>query len=130
MTPWGQAATWDPNVPRTVGETAARQARSVGIHFLLSPLLDLARDIRWGRVHESYGEDPELVARMATGFIKGVQDDAGEPSVLATGKHFLGYGQSLGGLNQAATQLGIRELTDVYAEPFRRAINEPGLRSS
>ena len=64
---------------------------------------------------------------MATGFIKGVQDDAGEPSILATGKHFLGYGQSLGGLNQAATQLGIRELTDVYAEPFRRAINEAGL---
>ncbi len=127
VTPWGQAATWDPEVSRKVGETAARQARSVGIHFLLSPLLDLARDIRWGRVHESYGEDPELVARMAVGFIKGVQDDAGEPSILATGKHFLGYGQSLGGLNQAATQLGIRELTDVYAEPFRRAINEAGL---
>ena len=127
VTPWGQAATWDPNVTRTVGETSARQARWAGIHFLLSPLLDLARDIRWGRVHESYGEDPELVARMAIGFIKGVQNDAGEPRVLATGKHFLGYGQSLGGLNQAATQLGIRELTDIYAEPFRRAINEAGL---
>ena len=126
VTPWGQAATWDPNVPRTVGETAAYQARSVGIHFLLSPLLDLARDIRWGRVHESYGEDPELVARMAIGFIQGVQGD-GESKILATGKHFLGYGQSLGGLNQAGTQLGIRELTDVHAEPFRRAINEAGL---
>ena len=127
VTPWGQAATWDPNVSRTVGEMAARQARSVGIHFLLSPLLDVARDIRWGRVHETYGEDPELVARMAIGFIQGVQDDDAEPRILATGKHFLGYGQSLGGLNQAATQLGYRELKDVYAEPFRRAIHEAGL---
>jgi beta-glucosidase len=127
VTPWGQAATWDPNVSRTVGKTAAGQARSVGIHFFMSPLLDLARDIRWGRVHETYGEDAELVARMAIGFIRGVQGDTGDSGTLATGKHFLGYGQSLGGLNQAVTQLGPRELTDVHAEPFRRAIAEAGL---
>ena len=83
--------------------------------------------MRWGRVHESYGEDPELVARMGIGFIRGVQGDAGDSGMLATGKHFLGYGHSLGGLNQAATQLGRRELTDVHAEPFRRAIAEAGL---
>jgi beta-xylosidase len=124
VTPWGQAATWDPSVSETVGETAARQARSAGIHFLMSPLLDLGRDIRWGRVHETYGEDPELVARMASGFIRGVQN---AEDVLATGKHFLGYGQSLGGLNQAATQLGVRELSDVHAEPFRRAIADTDL---
>ncbi len=127
VTPWGQAATWDPSVSRTVGETAAGQARSVGIHFFTSPLLDLARDMRWGRVHETYGEDAELISRMAIGFIRGVQGDAGDSGVLATGKHFLGYGQSLGGLNQAATHLGPRELTDVHAEPFRRAIAEAGL---
>jgi beta-glucosidase len=127
VTPWGQAATWDPNVSQTVGDIAARQARAVGVHFFMSPLLDLARDIRWGRVHETYGEDPELVARMAIGFIRGVQGDSGDSGTLATGKHFLGYGQSLGGLNQAATQLGPRELIDVHAEPFRRAIAEAGL---
>ncbi|MGR6919845.1 beta-glucosidase [[Actinomadura] parvosata] len=126
-TPWGQAATWDPETSRAVGEIARRQARSVGIHLFFSPLLDLARDIRWGRVHETYGEDPELVARMGIGFIRGVQGDSGETGMLATGKHFLGYGSSLGALNQAATQLGRRELTDVYAEPFRRAIAEAGL---
>jgi beta-glucosidase len=93
----------------------------------MSPLLDLARDIRWGRVHETYGEDPELVARMGIGFIGGVQGDDGDSGMLATGKHFLGYGHSLGALNQAATQLGRRELTDLYAEPFRRAIAEAGL---
>lgn len=126
-TAWGQAASWDPETSRRVGEIAARQARSVGIHLFFSPLLDVARDIRWGRVHESYGEDPELVARMGIGFIRGVQGDAGDSGMLATGKHFLGYAHSLGGLNQAATLLGRRELTDVYAEPFRRAIAEAGL---
>jgi beta-glucosidase len=126
-TPWGQAATWDPGVSRTVGEIARRQARSVGIHLFLSPLFDLARDLRWGRVHETYGEDPELVARMGIGFVRGVQGDDADAGMLCTGKHFLGYGTSLGALNQAATQLGRRELVDVHAEPFRRAIAEAGL---
>lgn len=126
-TPWGQAATWDPSVSRTVGEVAARQARSVGVHLLLSPVLDLARDLRWGRVHETYGEDAELSSQMGVGFIRGVQGDAADQGILATGKHFLAYGNSLGGLNQAATQLGRRELVDVHAEPFRRAISEAGL---
>ncbi|MBV9951159.1 MAG: glycoside hydrolase family 3 C-terminal domain-containing protein [Acidimicrobiia bacterium] len=127
-TPWGQAASWDPEVSRLVGSNAAAQAGWVGIHLFLSPLFDLARDIRWGRVHETYGEDPELVARMGVGFVRGVQGAAGDSGMLATGKHFLAYGHSLGALNQAATQLGRRELTDVHAEPFRRAIAEAGLR--
>ncbi|MBC9822881.1 glycoside hydrolase family 3 N-terminal domain-containing protein [Terrabacter sp. MAHUQ-38] len=126
-TPWGQAATWDPSVSRRIGEIAAQQARAVGIHLFFSPVLDLARDIRWGRVHETYGEDAELVTRMGIGFIRGVQDDAGDGGILATGKHFLGYGTSVGALNQASTQLGRRELVDVHAEPFRRAIAEAGL---
>jgi beta-glucosidase len=126
-TAWGQASTWDPETPRLVGQTAADQARAAGIHLLFSPVFDIARDIRWGRVHETYGEDPELVTRMGCAFVRGVQGEGGASGVLATGKHFLGYGHSLGGLNQAATQLGRRELVDVYAEPFRRAISEAGL---
>jgi beta-glucosidase len=126
-TPWGQAASWDPAMSRTVGHIAAQQARAVGIHLFFSPVLDLARDIRWGRVHESYGEDAELITQMGIGFIRGVQGDAADSGILATGKHFLGYGTSLGALNQAVTQLGRRELVDVHAEPFRRAIAEAGL---
>jgi beta-glucosidase len=126
-TAWGQAASWNPDVPRTVGDVAARQSREVGIHLLFSPLLDLARDIRWGRVHETYGEDAELVAQMGMGFIRGVQGDDGRSGVLASAKHFLAYGVSLAALNQATTQLGRRELVDVHAEPFRRAIAEAGL---
>jgi beta-glucosidase len=126
-TAWGQAASWDPDLTRCVGDIAARQAREVGIHMFFSPLLDLARDPRWGRVHETYGEDPELVARMGIGFIDGVQGDRDDTGVVATGKHFLGYGTSLGALNQAATNIGRRELTDVHAAPFRRAIAEARL---
>ncbi|MEU6917369.1 beta-glucosidase family protein [Streptomyces olindensis] len=126
-TPWGQAATWDPQVPRRIGEIVARESRDLGFHLMFSPVLDIVRDLRWGRVHETYGEDPELVSRMGVGYITGLQGERHESGVLATGKHFLGYGHSLGGLNQAATQLGRRELTDVYAEPFRRAIRETGL---
>jgi beta-glucosidase len=127
-TPWGQAATWDPNLTTRLAEHAARQARALDINAVFSPVLDIARDIRWGRVHETYGEDPELITRMGLGFIRGIHGADGNSGVHATGKHFLGYGSSIGALNQAGTQLGRRELRDVYAEPFRRAIAEAGLQ--
>ncbi|MBU8867720.1 glycoside hydrolase family 3 C-terminal domain-containing protein [Paenarthrobacter sp. MMS21-TAE1-1] len=87
----------------------------------------MARDIRWGRIHETYGEDAELVAQMGIGFIRGIQGGDARSGVLATAKHFLAYGVSLAALNQATTQLGRRELVDVHAEPFRRSIAEAGL---
>ncbi len=127
-TPWGQAATWDPTLSTLVGRTAARQARAVGIHLFFSPVLDVARDLRWGRVHETYGEDVELISRMGIGFIEGVQGAEADSGILATGKHFLAYGVSAGAVNQAVTQLGRRELVDVHAEPFRRAIAEARLQ--
>ncbi|WP_064857243.1 glycoside hydrolase family 3 protein [Mycolicibacterium mucogenicum] len=126
-TPWGQAATWNPELTFLLAQHAARQARTVGVQLVFSPVLDIARDPRWGRAHETYGEDPELVTRMGLAFIRGVQGIHNDSGVRATGKHFLGYGASLGGLNQATTALGRRELRDVYAEPFRRAIAEADL---
>lgn len=127
-TPWGQAATWDPQLTTQLADHAARQARALDINAVFSPVLDVARDIRWGRIHETYGEDPELVTQMSLGFIRGVHGRDGESGVYATGKHFLGYASSIGALNQAGTQLGRRELRDVYAEPFRRAIAEADLQ--
>lgn len=127
-TSWGQAATWSPALSGNVAEHAVRQARELGIQLIFSPVLDIARDIRWGRIHETYGEDPELIARMGVGYIRGIHGAGNDSGVFATGKHFLGYGSSVGALNQAATQLGRRELRDVYAEPFRRAIAEADLR--
>ncbi|GAA1650089.1 glycoside hydrolase family 3 N-terminal domain-containing protein [Actinoplanes couchii] len=124
-TPWGQAATWDPQLTGRASSVTAAQMDRIGIPLMFSPVLDLARDPRWGRVHETYGEDPELVAQFAVGFVRGVQETGS--NVVATGKHFLGYGHSEGGLNKAATHLGPRALLDDYAEPFRRAVAEAGL---
>ncbi|WP_223690691.1 glycoside hydrolase family 3 N-terminal domain-containing protein [Leifsonia poae] len=126
-TAWAQAATWDPELISRASTVTADHMRETGVQVLFAPVLDLARDPRWGRVHETYGEDPELVAQIAAAFVRGVHSSDASPRVLAGGKHFVGYGASEGGLNQAITQLGRRALTDEYAEPFRRAIREAGL---
>lgn len=125
----GLAATWDT---AGVGEMAAltrRQMRSVGLHHALSPLLDIARDARWGRVHETYGEDPYLVGALGTSFVRNLQGESLVDGVIATGKHFLGYAMSEAGLNMATVPMGARELREVYARPFAAAIQLAGLGS-
>jgi beta-glucosidase len=126
-TAWAQAATWDPDLVRQASTVTAAHMHDLGVHLLFAPVMDLSRDPRWGRVHETYGEDPELAARFSVAFVQGVQGEGGDSGLLATGKHFLGFGASEGGLNMATTQLGRRTLVDEYAEPFRRAIAEAGL---
>ncbi|MFC4649060.1 glycoside hydrolase family 3 N-terminal domain-containing protein [Streptomyces mangrovi] len=126
-TSWAQAATWQPELIRRASAVTAAHMRDTGVQLLFSPVMDINRDPRWGRVHETYGEDPELAAQMSVAFVRGVQGTDQESGVLATGKHFLGYGASEGALNQAVTPLGRRALIDEYAEPFRRAIAEAGL---
>jgi beta-glucosidase len=125
-TAWAQAATWEPELVGRASSVTSAHMRDAGVQLMFSPVMDINRDPRWGRVHETYGEDPELAAQMSVAFVRGAQQGGG---VLATGKHFLGYGNSEGALNQAATQLGRRALVDEYAEPFRRAIAEAGLSS-
>jgi beta-glucosidase len=123
------AATWDP---AGVGEMAAltrRQMRAVGLHQALSPLLDVARDARWGRVHETYGEDPYLVSAFGVSFVQNLRGTSPVGGVIATGKHFLGYAMSEAGLNLATVHLGERELREVYARPFAAAIDLAGLDS-
>ncbi len=126
-TAWAQAASWNPGLIRRAAAVSSALTEQIGGHAVFSPVMDLARDPRWGRVHETYGEDPELVAQCSVAFVEGIQGRNGERPILATGKHFLGYGASEGGLNQAITQLGRRALVDEYAEPFRRAIAEADL---
>jgi len=126
-TAWAQAAAWMPElVERSAAITAAQMA-GYGISLCFSPVLDLARDPRWGRVHETYGEDQELAAQVGVAFVRGINGRDLDSGVTATGKHFLGYGLSEGGHNQAKTTIGRRALADEYAEPFRRAIHEAGL---
>lgn len=123
------AATWQPELIYRMADVARRQLHACGVRQALSPVLDVARDARWGRVHETYGEDPVLCAACGAAFVAGLQGEDLCNGVIATGKHFLGYGLSEGALNQAAVHLGPRELYEVFALPFEAAIREAGLAS-
>jgi beta-glucosidase len=114
------AATWDPALVEQVAEVIGRQLRAVGARLTLAPVLDIARDARWGRLEETYGEDPELASRMGVSYVRGVQTQG----VIATAKHFLGYGAPEGGFNWGWSSMGPRHLRDVIAAPFRAVINE------
>lgn len=129
----GLAATWDPDLVAEIGAVIRRQMLAVGARHTLAPVLDIGRDPRWGRVEETYGEDPELAGRLGVAYVRAVQHDGDAGSlddgVVCTGKHFLGYGLPDGGLNHGPVQLGPRELREVFAEPFSAAIRDAGLAS-
>ena len=125
----GLAATWNVELMGEVADVIRTQMLAVGARHNLSPVLDVARDPRWGRVEETYGESPELCSRMGVAYVRGLQTDDLADGVVCTGKHFLGYAYSLGGRNHAPVHVGPRELHEVYAEPFAAAIREAGLAS-
>ena len=118
----GLAATWNVGLMAEVADVIRTQMTAVGARHNLSPVLDVARDPRWGRVEETYGESPELCARMGVAYVRGLQTDDLANGVVCTGKHFLGYGYSLGGRNQAPVHLGGREammprdMPDAYSQ--------------
>jgi beta-glucosidase len=121
-TPIGLAATWDPAAVQEMADIMRRQMRATGMLHALAPVMDVARDARWGRVTETYGEDPYLVSAMSVAFTRGMQGKDLREGVLVCAKHFLGYSVTEGGQNMAATAVGPRELYDVYARPFEAAI--------
>src|SRR5438132_756109 len=123
----GLAATWNPVLVRQVAGVIRTQMIAVGARHALAPVLDIARDPRWGRVEETYGEDPVLTGTIGTAYVQGLQSDDLRNGVAATGKHFLGHAMSEGGRNWAPVQMGPRELREVYAEPFSAAIRHAGL---
>ncbi len=125
----GVASTWDPDLVEKMMKVIGMQMRSVGAHQGLSPVLDIARDPRWGRTEETFGEDPYLVSRMGAAYVKGLQGNSLKTGIIATAKHFLGYGLSQGGMNWAPTFIPQRELLEVYAKPFEAAIHESNLAS-
>jgi beta-xylosidase len=130
----GVASTWSPDLARAMADVTRAQMRAVGAHQGLSPVLDVSRDARWGRVEETFGEDPYLVARMGTAFVRGLQGGDGGPAgdgwgVVATAKHLVGYGASEGGLNWAPPHIGARELREVHLHPFEAVVREAGLAS-
>ncbi|HVB21906.1 MAG TPA: glycoside hydrolase family 3 N-terminal domain-containing protein [Ktedonobacteraceae bacterium] len=123
----GLAATWNPVLVKQVAEVIRAQMLAVGARHALAPVLDVARDPRWGRVEETYGEDPVLSGTIGTAYVQGLQSDDLCKGVAATGKHFLAYAISEGGRNWGPVQLGPRELREVYAEPFAAVIRDAGL---
>jgi beta-glucosidase len=125
----GLAATWDPTLIKRVASVIRTQMMAVGARHALAPVLDVARDPRWGRVEESYGEDPVLAGTIGTAYVQGLQSDDLRNGVAATGKHFLGYAVSEGGRNWGPVQLGPRELREVYAEPFAAVVRDARLRT-
>ncbi|GCE45248.1 beta-glucosidase [Thermosporothrix hazakensis] len=121
------AATWNPERVKQVAEAIRTQMMAVGARHALAPVLDVARDPRWGRVEETYGEDPVLIGAIGTAYVQGLQGDDLAHGVAATGKHFLGYALSEGGRNWAPVHLGPRELREVYADPFATVIRNTGI---
>lgn len=125
----GLASTWSPDLVEKVASTIRRQIRAVGAHQGLAPVLDVARDPRWGRVEETYGEEPYLVASMGVSYIRGLQGDGWRSRVLATPKHFAAHGFPEGGRNCAPVHAGVRELREVFLPPFEAAVREAGALS-
>ncbi len=122
--PIAMAASWDPATVEAGQAVAAREARAVGIHWTFAPMVDVARDPRWGRIIEGAGEDPYLGAAMAVAQVRGFQGEAlGAPErVIAGPKHFAGYGASLGGRDYDEVDLSDHELWNVYLPPFAAAV--------
>ncbi len=118
----GLASTWDPDLAEALADSIRIQMRAVGAHQGLAPVLDVCRDPRWGRTEETFGEDPYLVCRMGVAFVRGLQGNSLRDGVIATVKHFVGYGASDGGMNWAPAKIPPRELREVYLHPFEAAV--------
>jgi beta-glucosidase len=121
--PLGQAATWDPGLVRDAARIAAREASAAGIHWTFAPMMDIARDPRWGRIAESLGEDPYLAGVLAAAMVRGFQGDALDRpgSIAACAKHYVGYGAAEGGRDYNTTWIPEVLLRNVYLRPFRAA---------
>lgn len=115
-----QGSTFNPVLIKRMAEAAGEEARAIGIRQVLSPVLDIARDLRWGRIEETFGEDPYLIAEMGIGFVNGYH----KHNVACMPKHFVAHGTPTGGLNCASVSGGERELRSLYLYPFRRVIGE------
>jgi beta-glucosidase len=124
-----QASTFDPELIGEMAEAIREQMRAAGFRQALSPVFDIARDPRWGRLTETYGEDPTLAAALCGAFTAGLQGKDLRYGLLATGKHFVGHGSSEGGLNMARSVLSERELLETHCKPFQAAISLAGLES-
>ena len=124
--PINLAATWNPELARQTGAAIASEARSNGIGMILAPVLDLARDPRWGRIEEDFGEDTYLTGQMGLAYVQGAQGDslASDRTLISEPKHFAGHGSPEGGTNTSPVHMGERELRTEMLKGFEPAIRE------
>lgn len=124
--PLNLAATWNPEIARQTGAAIAAEMRSTGADMVLAPVLDVARDPRWGRVEEDFGEDPYLTGRFGLAYVQGAQGDSldSDHTVVAEPKHFAGHGSPEGGTNTSPVHIGERELRTVMLKSFEPALRD------
>lgn len=122
----GMAATWDPQLVERVARVTAVEAAATGVHWTFSPVLCIARDLRWGRVDETFGEDPVLIGELAAAMVRGYQGDGlkDDTAILATAKHFAGYSETQGGRDASEADLSRRKLRSWFLPPFERVAKE------
>ena len=128
----GLASSWDPDLVRRVNSLIAGEVRARGVHLVLSPVVDVARDPRWGRIEETFGEDPYLVGELGVAAVEGLQgtDRArtlGPGKVFATLKHMTGHGQPEAGTNIAPAPIGERTLREAFFPPFEQVVKRTGI---
>lgn len=122
--PLAMASSWDPSVAERAQSVAAKEARAAGLHWTFGPMLDIARDARWGRIVEGAGEDPYLGAALATAQVRGFQGPylGAADHVVACAKHFAGYGAADGGRDYDPVYLSEAQLRNIYFPPFQAAV--------
>ena len=121
--PLGLASAWDPNVVETAARISAQEASAAGVRWTFSPMVDIARDPRWGRIAEGAGEDPLLGSVMAAAYVRGYQgaDLSSATSVAACAKHYVGYGGAEGGRDYNSVDMSEGRLREIYLPPFKAA---------
>ena len=122
----GMAASWDPALVERAARVTAVEVAATGIHWTFSPVLCIARDLRWGRVSETFGEDPFLIGELASAMVRGYQGDGlrDPTAILATAKHFAGYSETQGGRDATEADISRRKLTAWFLPPFERVARE------
>lgn len=124
--PLGMAASWDEELIEEASRNTALEATEKGIRWAFAPMMDIARDARWGRIAESFGEDTYMAGRLATAVVRGYQGESlsDQTSMAACAKHFVGYGDAEGGRDYNTTSIPPRTLRDVYLPPFKACVDE------
>ena len=118
----GLSCTWDDDLVYRVAKATAREVRSTGMHWTFSPNVDVARDARWGRTGETFGEDPNMVTRMGVAFTNGYQGDLGNDNILACAKHFIAGSESVNGTNASPMDASMHQLREVWLPPYEAQV--------